>query len=1571
MYSLKLINKSNSYLEIDSFFYLIETTVYCLITYIQALKTRLIMKIVISLIIILLSSLTSSLSQNSNNKDCTAIKAEEQVYIKTDLPFYKPGETIWFSAWVVDRNIANLSKTSDFLNVELIAPDGNTLKKLKVLTIGGRGKGEFMLDTRQPGGIYKIKAYTQWMKNCTSPNYFEKDLFVQNTNFTTHLLNLEFNNKGYGAGEMVTANLSLKDPYNNIVQTKDPIQYTISIAGKDILSDSCIANNGSAQITFKLPKELNTNDAVLNVRINNEGKTESISRTVPINIEQIDLSFYPEGGHWLANTNSTIAFKALDKHNKPSDIEGVILDDDGTTICDFKSFHNGMGAFDIIGNKNKRYTAIITKPTGITTSYTLPEFSDSYYALKLEPTQNTIKADIFSTKSKSTITLKGYVKNICYFKKDYSIERGNNSIIIPTSDMPAGILRLSLYEGKTGYCERLIYINNNKTTKIIISPNKQSYNPHDEVTLDIVTTDENGVGIKTDLALAVADNKTIAFANDKQGDIIANLLLKSEVNGEIEDPAFYFDDSEEKANKALNYLLLTQGWRKFIIPDGKTKYPIEKAYIKGTLYDYDARPLPNHKIWIKGKNDTITTNKNGEFIFTDIVINDFLVLETKNNQNKIISKHVYSYSKHNLPNNIDEVPITRQLSVDEESLIDRAIIADEVLNTDEIIETGIDDDLELDQNIIEIEDTEVEVDSDLEIEFDSTLEENEEDENPVFFIVEEMPEYPGGDNELRKYITENTIYPRGAYKLGIQGRVYIQFVVDESGAITQVKIARGIHPALDSEAVRVVSQMPKWKPGKQRGKPVKVSYTVPINFVLDNTKLDTDDRPHDYHLYFQLLKSGDYYESREFYSHQYGSYNIGNKRNNLKSTIYWNPQIITNDNGKAQVKFYTTDNIGGFEISAEGISSNNYIGSGITHINTQLPMSIEAKVPTFMRVNDKGELPFTITNTTNENNKTHLSILCKRYNRNDNANDYLKITTDSIIEINAHSTKTIWFKYEALKAIKHLNIVATINDVKNRFNDRVSINTCIFENGFPQQLNFSSNNPDTTFVFDLEEHIPSTLNASFKAYPSQISALFDGLESIIREPHGCFEQTSAKAYPNLLVLDYLKSTNSSNVKAQNRALNLTRKAYKKLVNYETSENGFEWFGKAPAHKGLTAYALLEFTDMKKVYNGVDPELIDRTANWLLNLRDGKGGFYSRKHDRQFSRATEQVQNTYILYALSEANYHHINKEFKFAYKNALKLNDTYILALSLNTAINLNKLEEANILADILDKQIRNHGFGKLPAKESITRSRGHSLQVETASLYLLAQLKLNKTSGVNSQLCINYIAQSRKNGGFGSSQATIMALKALCSYAKLVDKETRSNSLLMKLNNKLYEMDYSSNTSVPIEFTNLQSTLNIGSNQCKVSFKDTNYTTPYNLIVNYRKETPANSENCILSLKTRMNADKYNLGDLARMTVSLKNKSDEVTPMAIAKIGIPSGLSLQSYQLKELVEKEKIDYYEVRNNYLVLYFSSLSLMQEINIPLYLKTEYKGIFKASASSAYLYYTNEHKQWLQGEQIYIY
>ena len=193
-------------------------------------------------------------------------------------------------------------------------------------------------------------------------------------------------------------------------------------------------------------------------------------------------------------------------------------------------------------------------------------------------------------------------------------------------------------------------------------------------------------------------------------------------------------------------------------------------------------------------------------------------------ENKTSPKKADSLGQVQMQEVEDEIiPITREQEIPPPPPPPPQVI--EVLNI-------VDDDVEIEDELI-MEDTEVTDDMVIDVApVVSTRVEEEEEDTQVFFIVEEMPEFPGGEAALRQFIANAIKYPVIAQENGIQGRVYVQFVVNTDGSITDARIARGVDPSIDKEALRVVNTLPKWKPGKQRGKPVRVSYTVPINFVL-------------------------------------------------------------------------------------------------------------------------------------------------------------------------------------------------------------------------------------------------------------------------------------------------------------------------------------------------------------------------------------------------------------------------------------------------------------------------------------------------------------------------------------------------------------------------------------------------------------------------------------------------------------------------------------------------------------------------------------------------------------------
>ena len=153
----------------------------------------------------------------------------------------------------------------------------------------------------------------------------------------------------------------------------------------------------------------------------------------------------------------------------------------------------------------------------------------------------------------------------------------------------------------------------------------------------------------------------------------------------------------------------------------------------------------------------------------------------------------------------------------------------EAPKAEEIIQI-VENDAEVEETTIQASD---ETDKAVEVKYvPIEVEEEEVEEQQIFQVVEEMPEFPGGMAECMKFLGKNIKYPTISQENGVQGRVIVQFVVNRDGSIVDAVVARGVDPYLDKEALRVVSMMPKWKPGKQRGKAVRVKYTLPVMFRL-------------------------------------------------------------------------------------------------------------------------------------------------------------------------------------------------------------------------------------------------------------------------------------------------------------------------------------------------------------------------------------------------------------------------------------------------------------------------------------------------------------------------------------------------------------------------------------------------------------------------------------------------------------------------------------------------------------------------------------------------------------------
>lgn len=1519
---------------------------------------------------------------------------EEKTYLQFDKPFYKPGDMIWFKAFIRDGINLQRTQLSEVLYVELIDPKGKTSAKLNLMAVNGMANGNFLITKDMPGGIYKVRAYTKWMMNFDETTFFEKEIQVQAVLLPRLLMKLDFEREAFGAGDKVIAKLELNTTENKPLRNYS-FDFNVNLSGKKILSGQDETNNeGIAYIEFDLPEVLQSSDGLLNAIIRYEGNNESISRSIPIILNKISLKFYPEGGNFVSNIINRLAFKALNQYKKPADFEGTVYDNTGKAICKVKSFHQGMGAFEISPEANKNYFLKIAVPEGITDTFHLPHSINNNYAMIVRKQENNMVDVDFYSPIENEINIVLQIRGQIYFSKTLKSTNGMNNIKIPVVDMPAGVAQITLFDEKDiPQCERLVFVNYNRKMNISVTTNKQEYLPRENVEITIKTTDEKGNAIPADLALAVVDDKVISFANDKQHNILSYFLVGADLKGKIHEPNFYFNVKEKKAEQALNYLLMVNGWRRFDweevkSPEREIKYYPEKlSTISGIVTKMNGRPAKNAEVILieeTGNKSVLRTraDNKGFFRFNYFVNSNSILLHAQTEKGKwrckveLTGEMDYEYTN----------PGLREEVLHDESFNERLDVVNFVPVREEVAQVK---------------------------------------ENSVKSKKQSRKSKPGISNgSVVKLATDNvgldevvvTAYGMSRKKRAIgyavsdiKGEDIIQ--VDDllAGKFAGVQVVKasgspGASPfikirgnaSLNNNAgpLYVIDGIPlsEGLSGRTNGSnafwPDNISNiqvikggnaTTLYGCRAANGVVIISTKPYQYKNHNRIcisnkksfntirVNSGNstYSRVRKFYSPDYSQDNQPEVRNDFRETIYWNPHVSTNKNGETKVSFYNSDAVTTFRATIEGLSKSGMAGRIEQTWFTRLPFAMSVKIPPYLAFYDSVSIPLILKNNTKDALNGQLLI---------NHPTGLKPVKmpDKQQNIAPGEVKCVFLDYFTIDTIvtDNLSIVFTSNGLQ----DAITRPVAIQPKGFPAMASFSSQELDKTYELEIKDLVNGSLKAELSVFINPISDMMAGIESILREPYGCFEQTSSSTYPNIMVLNYLNETNTNNPKIRAKAMKLIDKGYKRLVSFETATNGYEWFGASPAHEGLTAYGILEFSDMKKVYGNVCDKMVSRTKDWLLNKRDGKGGFTRKQYAlHNFGQISEEVMNAYIVYALTEAGYTDIDKELERAQAEALKSGDCYRMALIANALMSMNEKEAADKTMELIKSNIRKKGFDNLKSDHSITYSMGKSLKIETTALITLALMKSETVDFVLLNEAVNYLIESRGSyGGFGSTQATILALKALSEFAKFTTKTQSPGNIEMYVDeNKVASVYYEPSAGNKITIDGLEKFLKEGKQDIKILFTQTNNAMPYSLDVKWTTLTPNSSKLCAVDINTVLSSNEIKTGETVRLKAGITNKTDNGLPMTMAIIGIPSGLTAQPWQLKEIQEKKIADFYEVNKNEVVFYFRGMAPNASREINLDLKAEIPGVYTAPASSAYLYYTNEYKDWSGGEKIVVF
>lgn len=1469
---------------------------------------------------------------------------KEKVYVQTNHVFFKPGDGMYFKIYIVkgaDNLPAQDSKIVDF---ELIEPSGSVYRKIKYEVKNGHAEGYIYFANDMKGGIYKIRAYTNWMLNEQGKNAFEKEITLQKIVSPRILMKLDFPKKGYGAGDEVLADFSMKSLSNLPIPFYEA-SYTVMHDGETVSEGKIITDKeGKCPLKFDLPKVLKSSDALLTVKVNFDGFTESISRNIPIVLNNLDVKFMPEGGSFVNEVEQNIAFKILDEFEKPVDATLEIFNQNHQKIKEISAYHFGMGSFLFTAKKGETYYAKVAKPENNTTIFPLPLAKEDGVVLNIKKENQKLYFKLFSTAEKA-IKITGSFREKEVYTQSLVVKKGLNQFEITENELPIGICRFTVFENHIPLAERIVFTNENKQLTIKITPSKQNYLPREKVVLDIETFDENQKAIPANLGLSVVDDKLWTYADDKQNHIISWLLMDSELKGKIERPPFYFDKKEEKASKSLDLVMLTNGYRYFelipeVVQSNKYTYLSEKKNsLYGIVEDENKKPVQSEVFLVEenGKESKIlkqNTAKDGLFYFSDLHREKSYKIIAKSLQPKhTIQVRILSYKL-----NINPLEKQKLSHIDVEEIIKEAEIKEKP--KDIVKETprqqfnkpvGKSSDTVKSQHIEEVVVTGLGIKRKEAMTGSITSVKTTELHNSN--VLSAL------NGKVAGVEINSSGQPGSFVNIRIRGTASISnnrplFIVDgvpveninttinpnDIGSVTVLKdaAATALYGSRAANGVILINSL------KSGGAGVKIDLSPKSYFAVKAVRSDS-------------LEAYNY--TRQF---SYPVYKTTNTtyRYDYREAIYWNPIIETGENGKAKVEFYNSDANTTFRIMTEGISATGLLGKDETTYTAQSLISIDAKIPQYLTRTDQMMIPVIIKNNSSETKTMIMNVMVP------NRVNVMKL--DSLITLKPLESGRLFVNIQTNEIISS-NIQFTVRS--GDFRETMILPFKVEEKGFLHRYSMI-NNKNETVKIDIPEFINGSFYSSYYVFENRALQMFEDLERLKKEPYGCFEQLSSTVYPNIFILNYLKSVKKIDTETESLVVKNLKKGFQKMLSYKNKDNGFGYFSSAESNVAVSAFALLEFSDLKKFVN-IDETLITNLKSFILSKKDKNGLFEVRRNYELNEPYSEYSwsRNMYVLYALSKVGLkNEIEDSYKLLMKRALSTKDSYQLALMANASANLGKSPEYNTLIELLNKQ---HETDKVRTKVTFTGSGGKSANAETLSLYMMA---LQKDEKLN-QLKIAEIADElfNYNGyyGFGSTQATSLALEALSDFFAKNEALFGNGKPMIQVNNA----DVLPNLNITSAFTAGENTLNISYPSAKGL--------PYKLDYEFYTLQAPKSTDIPVTMETKLKSLTSKVGETNRLTLMVKNKINGQLPMVTAKIGIPAGLTLQNALLKDLIDKKQVSYYEIFDNYLVLYWENFDANETKVINLDLKTEFAGEYTGKASNVYLYYMPESKYWNEG------
>ena len=867
---------------------------------------------------LILSTLTTfvSVAQNNLSPDTisnrlwqqSSLFPNEKIHVHTDRSVYARSDTIWFRAYLVNAVNNQPETTSRYIYSELINPFGNVVSRVKIREDkDGLFYGYLPLEEDIPAGEYFIRAYTRYMTNSGEEYFFRKPIHIVSPFSHSLATTVTFEGK----------------PQQN--QIKGLIGLTNTLTKEEISMEnvSIYDENGKIeywtegkQCRFKISPDKYKHKVI---KLEAANFQQFLPVSLPANDYHVD--FLPEGGNLPAEVSSTMAFKALNTYGLSEDITGTVKDEAGKEICSFQTLHAGMGHFSWIPETGKTYYAECISKAGVEKRFELPAAETNISTLKVEESNSDYHINILYSNgiaTDETQTLLIHQRGFPLFVQPF---RQTHRISIGKKAFSPGIIHLLLLSSQGQIiCERQVFVQSEKQATAHIQTDKKTYIQREKVRLDITLQDEEGKPVQGNFSLAVTDNADVL--PDSSYTIYTSLLLSSDLKGYIEDPGWYFCGDDNARKEGLDLLMLTQGWRKYNVENALTANYKQPAILPETSQRITGsvkrlvgnKAIANAKIQIHIPTERvleeIRAGEDGKFEFDsfefpDSTIYNIQATTKKNGRNVLLSLDpetipevgqiwpVRSHSIRNTANNVySDIPTTVEFlnkanrRMTYENGIRNIFMEDIVVTAKKkVYKTPY-------ENIISA----------------LTFKEKDIKQSPM----QDLPTYLESRIPGLRFTSNGPIYNGGTENPPLPVQVILNdFPIYDT---QMAKMILGTLPMQDIEQIdfsRDPAAGLAWFP------------MTGARFIAITLKKDAPE-PDYMPKNLQQVQLLGHQKPVAFYSPKYETLQQKNiDTQDLRTTIYWNPNIKTNRRGKRFVEFYTSDGNTPYSVVIEGITQKN------------------------------------------------------------------------------------------------------------------------------------------------------------------------------------------------------------------------------------------------------------------------------------------------------------------------------------------------------------------------------------------------------------------------------------------------------------------------------------------------------------------------------------------------------------------------------------------------------------------------------------------------------------------------